>query len=219
MKVAHLYSSDNDWDQTDFNLEHSFFEKRSDSEIWSSFKSGDENSLIYIYKKYGQTMFNYARQFCRKDETVLDAIQDLFAELIDRSHRLGDVQSIKGYLFKCIKRKVLSHMKKSEKEELMDASNQAFQIMFKSQLPTLEGISDEVAEKLGAAVNLLPIQQREIILLHYYEGLSYEEISGIMDIKVKSARMLVYRAIKNLRSNLGKNDVALLLPLSVSLLS
>ena len=51
-------------------------------------------------------------------------------------------------------------------------------------------------------LNLLPVNQREVILLHFYEGLSYEEIANIMSIKVRSARALTYRALESLEKQL-----------------
>jgi len=67
-------------------------------------------------------------------------------------------------------------------------------------------ISKELQEEdvliIRDKLNSLPRNQREAIYLYFYEGLGYKEIASILDIKVHSARILTYRALGNLESEL-----------------
>ena len=183
---------------------------KSDLEIWKEFRQGDDRAFIYIYRSYSDSMFNYGCQFTKQKDFVRDCIQDLFCELIDNNRKLGDVLSIKGYLFKCIKRKVLSGLKKKSKQELIDVNDAGFQIAIGPELIEITQTFDErFCTSLQKAVNKLPLQQREVILLHFYEGLTYQEISEIIGIKVKSVRMQAYRAIQSLRQGLNASEFKL----------
>ena len=57
---------------------------------------------------------------------------------------------------------------------------------------------------LQAAVGRLTPRQKELILLRFYEDLSYKEIASIMDFsKVEYVRILMHRAIKKLRKEMA----------------
>jgi RNA polymerase sigma-70 factor (ECF subfamily) len=61
----------------------------------------------------------------------------------------------------------------------------------------------DTAKKIIDAVNSLPGRQKEIIYLRIYQGLSYEEISEVMNINYQVARNLFHQSIKSLRQLLG----------------
>jgi RNA polymerase sigma-70 factor (ECF subfamily) len=64
-------------------------------------------------------------------------------------------------------------------------------------------ISEETKIHLAKSIEKLTSRQKEAVLHFYYEGMSYQEIADIMNIrKVKSVRKLIYRAIDSLRKDL-----------------
>jgi RNA polymerase sigma factor (sigma-70 family) len=61
-------------------------------------------------------------------------------------------------------------------------------------------ITIEILDKLRRAIQNLTSGQKEVIYLRFEEGLSYQEISRIMEISVESVRKQVFRAISSLRN-------------------
>ncbi len=61
----------------------------------------------------------------------------------------------------------------------------------------------EKKQRVLDALGRLSNRQKEIIYLKYYQNLSYEEVSEIMNINYQAARNLLYQAIKSLKSILG----------------
>lgn len=179
------------------------FPEKDERLIWELFKKGDEQSLIYLYRHYADTLFNYGRQFSDRNEYVRDCIQELFYDLIDKRKRLGDVQSVKGYLFASLKRKILRGLKKEEQLSLKSGGNNCFEIGFSTEsIPLLQTFDKKDYSIIEKQLNTLPALQKEAILLYFYEGLGYPEIAEIMGIKVKSARALTYRALGSLLQKL-----------------
>lgn len=175
------------------------FPEKDERLIWELFKKGDEQSLIYLYRRYADILFNYGRQFSDRNEYVRDCIQELFYDLIDKRKGLGDVQSVKGYLFASLKRKIFRGLKKEEQLSLKSDGKSPFEIGFYTEsIPLLQTIDKKDYSIIEKQLNTLPALQKEVILLYFYEGLGYSEIAGIMGIKVKSARALTYRALESL---------------------
>lgn len=174
--------------------------ERDEHIVWERLIMGDDQSLVYIYRKYADVLFRYGRQFTSRSDFIRDCIQELFYNLIDKRSNLSSVKSIKAYLLTALKRRILRDLKKEERLKL---NEEAFNFSFsESSFSMPNNLGEREFNIIQRKLNLLPVNQREVILLHFYEGLSYEEIANIMSIKVRSARALTYRALESLEKQL-----------------
>ena len=180
----------------------------NEAEVWIKFKNGDEDAFVWIYQNYFSVLYNYARQFDLDPDFVKDHIQDLFIYIRENRSRLADISSIKFYLFKSLRRRLLAnHKQKFSLLSIFGLENRSvFEIKI-TETPEIKLINrtldDEKKERIGKSLNRLTARQREAVLYFYYEGLSYREIAEIMGLKrTKSARKLIYRAIDALRKEL-----------------
>ncbi len=167
--------------------------------VWEGFLRGDESSLIYIYRKYANSLYRYGIQFTKQQELVSDCIQEMFYELIEKRSKLSPADSVKAYLFATLKRRLLRHLKREGLTQSLEGFNFELALNATFIYPVIEENEYAIIQN---KLNDLPINQREVILLHFYEGLSYSEIAVIMGIKVRSARALTYRALDSLKSQL-----------------
>lgn len=120
--------------------------------------------------------------------------------MIDSRKRLGEVKSIKGYLFASLKRKIVRGLKK---EELLQHDEKGIELSFTpTSLPISQSLEREQYAIIERKLGELPKNQREALVLYFYEGLSYVEIAEILGIKVKSARALTYRGLDTLSREL-----------------
>lgn len=186
-----------------------------EQQIWMNFLCGDDSALSYVYRSYADTLYNYGRQFAEA-ELVQDAIQDTFFDLIKYRGKLGQVQSIKGYLFACLRRKIVKKIKRN-KTEIFESDMEGiakFQVSIAAEEVFM--INDDILVKLDLlkkACNELSAKQREAIMLYYYEKLSYQEVADIMGMsRVSSARILIYRALDTLKLLLSnvKDEILIL---------
>lgn len=169
-----------------------------DEVIWERFKKGNKAALTYIYRNYANPLYNYGCQITSNRELVKDAVQDLFIEIINSRKRLGKTTSIKYYLLRSLRNKLIKVLAKQSKNQNI-GTDHSFQISISPELTLINRqVDEEKQQLLTQKLNLLPPLQREALLLFYFEGMKYEQIAGILGMKVKSARALVYRAINSL---------------------
>ena len=187
------------------------FSEKDEHLVWDRFIKGDDESLVYMYRKYADVLYRYGRQFNRRYEFLRDCIQEIFFELIDKRANLSQARSIKAYLFTALKRRIVRDLKKEEKF-LPEEDGFKF-LLSEPSVSISTHLNHRDLSIIQRQLNLLPVNQREVILLHFYEGLSYDEIAEIMNIKVRSARVLTYRALENLQKKLSsyKDSLYLLL--------
>lgn len=169
--------------------------------LWDSFKEGNESAFIQIYKSYFDKLFAYGWRICKKEELVKDAIQDLFIELRRNRSNLGRTDSIKFYLFKCLKRKIIKEEGKwySNLEEINHGYFFDFTFSHEKHLIDKQ-IDEEKKQKLNQAIELLSPRKKEVVYYFFYEGMNYQQIQEIMKLdNIKSARNLIYQALGFLR--------------------
>ncbi len=204
--------------------EGSEFEHQDDVSIWKEFKKGNESAFNFIYEQYFAILYNYGCQFTKDRELVKDHIQDLFVDLKIKRSKLGDTTSIKFYLFKSLKRKIIRALGKT-KYLIYDKNayqNYDFEIVLSHESHLIHSQLDvEVKEKLEEIFKKLTKRQKEAILYYYHEGLSYKEIASLMNFsRVEYARMLISRAKARLRKEIRslKDVFLVIIPIIVSIL-
>lgn len=177
--------------------------KHSDQLNWDAFRNGDESAFIDIYKNYCNVLYNYGCQFTDDKEMVKDCLQDFFIYLRKNKSGFGKTDSIKLYLLKAFKRRVVDYLRKHSSQF---ESNKMFAFsQFSVELSTEtvyvnQQIKAEQLEKLNKAMNRLRNKEREAIYYFYYEGLSYEQVAGMLKLThISSARRIMYRGLKQLR--------------------
>ncbi len=174
--------------------------------LWDAFRSGCESSFIRIYEIYVSDLFDYGCKFSDDEELVKDAIQDLFVEIRTNRQKLGKTGSIKFYLFKALRRKVVREKNTLLHKVIPLDQITHFELTFShEQILINQQIQEEQVKQLNTALKKMTTRQREMVYYYFFEDLSYEQIKEIMGFSsLKATRTLLYRTIDSLKSTLIK---------------
>ncbi|MEN8124969.1 MAG: sigma-70 family RNA polymerase sigma factor [Bacteroidota bacterium] len=176
----------------------------ADLQLWQEFQMGSESAFATIYELHVALLYSYGLKLVYDKELVKDTIQDLFIELWDAKDRLAQVQSIKAYLYKSLRRKLIT---KASKERKTFDKNQDINNLDK-KIPSAEinliekQRFEEQRYALQKVLITLTDKQKEIIHLKFYGQLSYNEIAEIMSLDKKGVYNLMARTIKLLKKQL-----------------
>lgn len=85
-----------------------------DADLWAEFKAGNEMAFSALYERYIVALFNYGEIITADKELIEDSIHDLFVELWKNRNSIAQVESIRYYLYKALKRKIVRNLEKSE---------------------------------------------------------------------------------------------------------
>jgi RNA polymerase sigma factor (sigma-70 family) len=176
-----------------------------DEQLWEAFKQGNQQALAIMYQKHFFKLYNYGMKITLDADLVKDSIQDLFIHIWKNRQNLSSTTSIKYYLFKALRRKIVEEIKKNK---LTHTSYQEH-LDFVFELPHEEKIiqsqiTSEQKEKLLQYLNKLPRRQKEAIFLRYYENMTPQEVSSIMSLSIESTYVLFSKALHYLRGNMQK---------------
>ena len=188
--------------------------KVQDKVLWESMKNGQESAFDAIYNACIDDLFRYASRITGDKALIEDSLQDLFVEIWKSKENLPVVQSIKFYLFKRIKRKIIKKLVESKKlpisRNILEDYN--FEIVFSHEAELIkQQISKEKQAKLLKSLNKLTRRQKEAITLRFFDGLSHQEVASLLSMSPKSVRNLIYRAMMVLKSSMLKLLLILIL--------
>lgn len=181
-----------------------------DLTLWKHFIEGDEEAYACIYTQYIPFLYAYGACFTNNKCLVEDCIHDLFVKIYQNRKSLKDTDNIKLYLFVALKRQLFNAFRKEVEFVSADEVAPVFSIEYTIEDRMIEREQDSSkSEKVLQMLKTLTPHQKEIIYYRFEEGLSYDEIGVLMDMKAQSAQNIVQRSLQKLRETFSAEDLFL----------
>ncbi|WP_025762190.1 RNA polymerase sigma factor [Dyadobacter tibetensis] len=172
-----------------------------DQSLWISFKNGDSQAYAMLYQRYVRVLYAYGYKLLPDKAIIEDLIQDLFIDLWQSRTGLSDVVAPKFYLFRALRRRIYRIAKQDQQLYKIDLEDSdQLPISLPKEFYIVEEESTQRMEQdLARGLKNLPVRQYEVLILRYYQDLSYAEIAGILAINEQSVRNLIHRGLSKLR--------------------
>lgn len=151
--------------------------------------------LEQVYDRYATALYRYLLVLLSSREDAEDAMQELFVALARRG--LKRVRHLEAYLFQSARRHAITTLRR-RKRRLRETDAAGAWIELAACRPEERALATDVEDALHA----LPIEQREIVLLHVYEGHSFGDISRLSGLSRNTAASRYRLAIAKLRAAL-----------------
>ncbi len=165
---------------------------QSDEELMLSFKKGDIPAFRELFERYKNPVFAFVRRRLNDPGRAEEITQDIFLALVQRRNGYEARASFRTYLYKIALNRVAEEHRKRSRSEPLAASWEA-----------TGGGDPSAVQQVREALGRLEPEQREVVLLREYEGLSYQEISQVLGVPVGTVRSRLFRAKLALRDLLA----------------
>lgn len=156
---------------------------------------GDPQSLEMLFETYADKLFLYAMSLLKIQEEAEEAVQNLFLKLVKNPELTINVKNLKTYFFSAIKNESISIINKRKNNLSLDENKS--EGLF---LPASGNNCEEIL--LRDALEILPAEQKEVLILKIYDNLSFKEIGKVLDIPLNTAASRYRYAIDSLRKKL-----------------
>lgn len=177
-------------------------------------KLRDKTTFCQIYKFFIKDMRAYGLSLTLTEEHVYDAIQDVFFRIYEKPRDFENLKQLKFFLLHSLRNRIYDIYRKEHRLTELDD----FTLDVTVHPSTLENILEKeeqelLRQKVAGLLDKLTGNQKEIVYLHYMQGMSYKEIADIMHVKPAAIRKMSSRAIQKLRKEeLSVSFLFLLLP-------
>lgn len=178
----------------------------TDQELIISMKSGNQMAFEEIYERHWSVLYRSAYNVLREEAGSLDVVQEVFIWFWEHRDQL-EVNSIRGYLLTAVKYKVANYLRSGKvRASFYEAIPK---VDLDAVFPNEELEVKELREMINRFTEELPDRCKEVFRLSREEYLTNKEIAARLGITEKTVENQINKAIKKLKTNLGKLSVFL----------
>lgn len=156
------------------------------------------------YNRYKKKLFNYTLRMTGNRMATEDILQTTFMRFYQNMRNIKHGVAIEFWLFKVVRNEIFTWLRSKKRISENYLSDDISEINIESEgSPESQLLEGEIKEIVLKAVNSLPSEQKEVILLKEFSGLSYDEISEVCGIDTGLVKSRLYSARQKLIAQLS----------------
>jgi len=184
--------------------ERSSFSATPEEKLIQRIKCDDKTALEEIFHLYYEGLCRFTLHLTNSRENVEDLVQDIFLKIWSKRENWDPKGSIKAYLFKAARNQALNFLK-SERVQKTIVLDTIDEFAPSTSVDPVENVSDnDMLLVVNKSIQKLPQKCRLVFALSRQDGLSYSEISDILNVSERTVENQIMRALKHLRKDLKK---------------
>ncbi len=150
----------------------------------SQSKKGNQKAQMKLYKLYCEAMFFIASRYIPNEEEAKDVVQEGFIKAFSKLNSYTETTSFGAWLKRIVINHCLDRLKKKQIETI-SLDNYPLEVVDDTSWNFDTGITKEMILK---AIDQLSLKQQYVVKLYLIEGYDHIEISGILEIPIKTSR-------------------------------
>jgi RNA polymerase sigma-70 factor (ECF subfamily) len=164
----------------------------ADSELMRQVRAGRTAALATLFERHHARLYRYCLRMTGQRSAAEDLVQETFMKMLKYKATFRDDSELVPWMFGIGRNACLAHLRRT-------ADDRAGANAREVDEPAADTHPDDEHELVRRALQGLPEDRREVLVLSRYEFKSYEEIASVLDCSVGAVKVRVHRAIKELR--------------------
>ena len=189
----------------------------SDYELIQGFINGEQSCFEQIIKRHKNKVFAYISLYIRDQALAEDIFQDTFIKVIQsvKNCKYQDNGKFISWVMRIAHNLIIDHFRRVK--QMNTVSNDDYESdLFNSKKFAESTVEDDMIRKqiqkdVRKMISHLPEDQREVVILRHYAGLSFKEIAEITDVSINTALGRMRYALINLRKLMEEKKISLTL--------
>jgi RNA polymerase sigma-70 factor (ECF subfamily) len=163
-------------------------------------QAGDETAFTELVERFSPRLRYFLRKLLISTNDAEDALQDVWLDVFRSLPRLTDPQALVAWLYRIARDRAFGRLRKLRRVE-----QQLDETLVVDTAAADEGdFSAEDAARIHAALDELPPEKREVLVLRFLEDMSYEQIAGVVGCQLGTVRSRIHYGKRALRRVLEK---------------
>jgi RNA polymerase sigma factor (sigma-70 family) len=189
----------------------------SDYELIMRFIKGEQSCFEELIHRHKNKVFAYISLYIRDQALAEDIFQDTFLKVIQsvKSGRYYDNGKFLSWVMRIAHNLIIDHFRRVKQMNTVSNDNYESDI-FNSARFADNNIEDDMIKRqvqkdIRKMITQLPEDQREVVILRHYAGLSFKEIAEITEVSINTALGRMRYALINLRKIMDEKKISLTL--------
>ncbi len=159
-------------------------------------QGGDVSSLGILFERYHAPIYRYCLRLTGNPATSEDLVQEVFTRVLRYAHTFREGTNFKAWIFRVSRNACHDQFRRQGREVELEEPD-ARPAKLTPVQETLEKSED--LNRLSRALDRLPDDRRELLILSRFEQRKYSEIAQRLDCSVGAVKVRVHRAMRQLR--------------------
>ena len=187
----------------------------NDQALVQAYIQGDQSAIESLINKHRSKVYTYILLTIKNQQLAEDLFQETFIKVIQslRGGKYRDNGRFLSWVIRIAHNLIIDHFRKEK--QMNSVSNDDTEVdLFNSKKLSDDNIEEliinsQIKTEIRILINELPDDQREVVLLRHYGGLSFKEIAEQTDVSINTALGRMRYALINLRKLIEEKKLTL----------
>ncbi len=187
----------------------------SDQKLLNSYLSGDQRAISKLIERYSRRVRDYINMMVKDRDVADDLFQETFIKavrVIDEG-RYTDNGKFLSWILRIAHNQVIDHFRARKQSRQVTEAEAGYDVLgtlrFAERTVEDELVSSQIEQDVRRLVEHLPDEQREVVMMRYYAGMSFKEIAEQTDVSINTALGRMRYALINLRRMIKEKNLVL----------
>ena len=211
--VANLLQS-NSVESTGSVSQSSNTPERSDEELLKLFRAGNASAFDALVHRYEGELFGYLNRYLRNRELAEDTFQTTFMTVYQKAETFEEGKRFKPWLYAIATNQAIDASRKRKRRQTISLENEwdsgessakagSLRDVLESnnEKPDSSAMMDEKKVQVRKAIDTLPENLRQVLLLAYFHEFKYQEISEVLEIPLGTVKSRLHAALEKFQQS------------------
>lgn len=187
----------------------------TDDRLVSAFADGNNQAFDLLLERHKDRIFNYVYNMVKDEDLANDIFQETFVKAITtiKQGRYNADGKFASWISRIAHNAVIDHFRQEKSQGTVSTDESEFDILNRRELAedTVEDIiiDKSIRDDIRTLIQSLPAEQRQVLIMRYYNNLSFKEIAEKTGVSINTALGRMRYAILNLRRTAERNKIVL----------
>ncbi|HHJ09585.1 MAG: RNA polymerase subunit sigma-24 [Bacteroidetes bacterium] len=189
--------------------------KADEKQLIKSYLNGNHASLQVLIKRHQNRLYSYIFLLVKDKQLADDIFQDTYLKVINtlKQGNYRDEGKFIQWVMRIAHNLIIDHFRKSKKVSFVESQNNEYDVFDTIRLtdPSVEErlVTKQIHSDVNKLLQYLPDEQKEVIMLRCYAGLSFRDIAEQTDVSINTALGRMRYALINLRKLIEERKLVL----------
>jgi len=187
----------------------------NDRVLLRHYLSGDSSAMSNLIERHSRRVRDYIRMLVKDRDVAEDIFQETFVKavrVIDEG-RYCDNGKFLSWVLRIAHNQVIDYFRAQRQNKTVTEAEAGYDVLgtlrFAEKTVEDEMVSAQTERDVRALIELLPSEQREVVMMRYFSGLSFKEIAEQTDVSINTALGRMRYALINLRRMIKEKNMVL----------
>lgn len=190
------------------------FQLQSDQDLIHLYIGGDEKGLVELVRRYQTKIYTSIYLLVKDEHLAEDIFQDTFIKVINtlRAGKYNEEGKFLPWVTRIAHNLVIDHFRREKRAPTVSTSEDfdIFEVLGEYDESTEDRmVRDQTHRDLKNLIQLLPSEQKEVLIMRHFGDMSFKEIADITDVSINTALGRMRYALNNLRKMMQTKELSL----------